>query len=84
MFVAVLLNQKFRGRSLVRSLFFLPVIVSSGIIIKVLKEDAFLQLFQNLRKPIFSRPMRYSRFVFLGIQGGIVDSFTGFASQILI
>ena len=32
-FVALILNQKFRGRALVRAIFFLPVILSSGVII---------------------------------------------------
>jgi len=34
-FAANLLNQKFRGRSLARAIFFLPVIVTSGIILVV-------------------------------------------------
>ncbi len=32
-FVALILNQKFHGRALVRAIFFLPVILSSGVII---------------------------------------------------
>ena len=32
-FVALILNQKFRGRALVRAIFFLPVILSSGVIV---------------------------------------------------
>lgn len=32
LFLAVLLNQKFLGRSIARSIFFLPVILSSGVI----------------------------------------------------
>lgn len=34
-FVSTLLNQKFRGRMLARALFFLPVIVNCGIILKI-------------------------------------------------
>ncbi|HZK33792.1 MAG TPA: sugar ABC transporter permease [Bacillota bacterium] len=34
-FAASLLNQKFRGRSLARSIFFLPVILMSGVILSV-------------------------------------------------
>lgn len=34
-FIAVLLNQKFRGRALVRALFFLPVIISAGVIMRL-------------------------------------------------
>ena len=32
-FTALILNQKFRGRAFVRSIFFLPVIMSSGVVI---------------------------------------------------
>ena len=32
LFISLLLNQKFRGRTLARAIFFLPVIVVSGII----------------------------------------------------
>ncbi len=35
LFIAVLLNQKFFGRSLARSIFFLPVILASGVILSL-------------------------------------------------
>lgn len=41
LFMALLLNQKFKGRFLYRAIFFLPVIITSGIIITILKEDIF-------------------------------------------
>ena len=41
-FVAVLLNQKFKGRALVRGIFFLPVILSSGVIIGVEYENELM------------------------------------------
>lgn len=34
-FIAILLNQKFRGRMWVRALFFLPVIVSCGVVMRL-------------------------------------------------
>ncbi len=34
-FIAVLLNQKFKGRMWVRALFFLPVIISSGVVMRL-------------------------------------------------
>lgn len=42
LFVAVLLNQKFFGRAVARSIFFLPVILASGIILQ-LESDSLLQ-----------------------------------------
>ncbi len=47
MFIAMILNQKFRGRMLARAVFFLPVIVTSGIIISLLNEDIFNQTIQT-------------------------------------
>lgn len=39
LFAAVLLNQKFRGRGLARMLFFLPVILASGVIASIESGD---------------------------------------------
>lgn len=39
LFIALILNNKFKGRTLVRAIFFLPVIISSGITILILKSD---------------------------------------------
>ncbi len=39
LFMAVILNQKFRGRMLARAVFFLPVIVVSGVIVEILSTD---------------------------------------------
>lgn len=38
-FIAMLLNQPFKGRTLARSILFLPVIVTSGVVIYILKTD---------------------------------------------
>ena len=45
-FVALILNQKFKGRALVRAVFFLPVILSSGVIIGVETDNALLSSVQ--------------------------------------
>ncbi len=39
MFIAVVLNQKFKGRGVARVLFFLPVIIASGISIQILSAN---------------------------------------------
>lgn len=43
LFVAYLLKAKFRGRTFVRAVFFLPVIVTTGIIIEILAGDPVAQ-----------------------------------------
>ncbi len=47
-FVALVLNQKFKGRALVRAIFFLPVILSSGVIIGVEYDNALLSSMQDM------------------------------------
>ncbi len=44
LFMAVLLNQKFHGRTLVRAIFFIPVIAGSGgIVLSIMSGDAMSQ-----------------------------------------
>lgn len=39
MFIAVILNQKFRGRTLARAVFFMPVIIVTGPVYKIITGD---------------------------------------------
>ena len=39
MFVAIIINQKFRGRTFARAVFFLPVLVATGPVLAVIKGD---------------------------------------------
>lgn len=41
-FVALILNQKFKGRALVRAIFFLPVILSSGVILGLESDNSVM------------------------------------------
>ncbi len=41
MFVATLLNQKFRGRMFMRAVFFMPVIIAGSMVIPFINGDAF-------------------------------------------
>jgi len=49
-FVAFLLNQEFKGRAFVRAVFFLPVILSSGILTRLDTENTLLQGMTDLIK----------------------------------
>lgn len=40
LFMAVIMNGKFKGRGLVRTVFFLPVIVGSGVVMSIMNGDA--------------------------------------------
>ena len=41
-FVALILNQKFKGRALVRAVFFLPVILASGVMLGLESDNALM------------------------------------------
>lgn len=49
-FVAILLNQEFKGRGLVRSIFFLPVILSAGVMVGLETNNSLLQGMQDVIK----------------------------------
>lgn len=46
--IAIILNQAFKGRAFVRAIFFLPVILSSGVLVGVESENTLLAGIQNL------------------------------------
>lgn len=46
-FVAMILNQEFKGRAFVRAIFFLPVILSSGVILGVEDNNALMASMQT-------------------------------------
>ena len=39
LFLAILINQKFRGRIFIRAVFFLPVIFSAGVVLQIIQSD---------------------------------------------
>lgn len=41
LFFAIILNSKFRGRTAVRAIFFLPVIIASGVVMEIINSDTF-------------------------------------------
>lgn len=47
LFAAILLNQKFYGRTLTRVIFFLPVILASGIVLRLEQTDFMTTVVQN-------------------------------------
>lgn len=52
--VAVLLNQKFKGRTLVRAIFFLPVILSSGVLPGIESQNEFYNMMQGISQEVAS------------------------------
>lgn len=48
--IAVLLNRKFKGRALVRAIFFMPVILASGVVLGMENSNPLLTGIQSLQK----------------------------------
>lgn len=46
--IAMILNSRFKGRTFFRSLYFIPVIISTGVVMKYLSTNATLQGMQNV------------------------------------
>jgi ABC-type sugar transport system permease subunit len=49
-FIALLLNQNFKGRGMVRAIFFLPVILSSGVLVGLEYQNTLLQGMEDVIK----------------------------------
>lgn len=50
--IAVILNQKFKGRTLCRVIFFLPVILSSGVLPGIESSNQFFNLMANISQSV--------------------------------
>jgi ABC-type sugar transport system permease subunit len=83
LFIAVILNQKFRGRGLMRAIFFLPVIVTSGVVLVLLKDEVFsttLNVTQNVY--LFKTTGLQEILVQAGVNSSIAGFFTNLINQI--
>ncbi len=74
--IALLLNQEFKGRALVRAIFFLPVILSSGVLVGLETNNTLMSGLQDMISE--SSPFRLSDGLMdilrlTGIGGGVLD-----------
>jgi ABC-type sugar transport system permease subunit len=82
LFVALILNQKFKGRLFARSIFFLPVIVASGMIIVIIKQDVFAQTGMKADTTIFQTGAVSEILYKLEFNDKLISQFTQAASQV--
>lgn len=82
LFISLLLNQKFRGRMLMRGIFFLPVIIASGVVINIIQTDVFSQNTMQETQSIFQTGAIEEAMVRVGLPTEIVDLITGVTSGI--
>ncbi|MBR6186187.1 MAG: sugar ABC transporter permease [Clostridia bacterium] len=50
--IAVILNQNFKGRTLARAIFFLPVILSSGVLAGIEKQNEFYDMMAGMAESV--------------------------------
>lgn len=81
-FVGVLLVQKFKGRTLMRGLFFLPVVISTSVVVKIVKENVFTAASNTEATQIFQTDAVAELITSLGLDGTLVTQFTSFAARI--
>lgn len=94
-FIGMLLNQKFKGRGIVRSVFFLPVIIASGVVMKIIEQDVFVQTSMGEQSSTFQTdaiseillragiPQKLSDII-TGVTGGVFDLSWKSGIQILL
>lgn len=86
LFVAMVLKNKFFGRTVARTVFFLPVIIASGVIIGILKESVFNSSgtgdISQQTAYMFQAPDFTILLSNLGIPGVIVDNMKTIINQI--
>lgn len=83
LFIAIILNQKFRGRTLARAIFFLPVLIATGPVISVINGDMASQGISGAAQfsTLFKTDLVSDLLEFVGIYN-INPKFTNFIEEI--
>lgn len=84
-FIAILLNQEFRGRLFYRVVFFLPVIVASGYMFNIITGDAahtIMQSDSSSQSVLFSTGAMRELLLQFGVSETLQDTLLGYASSI--
>lgn len=82
LFIAIVLNQKFKGRTIARALFFLPVIITSGITIQVLRSYGLDTSLETENTYLFASNGVAELLGSMGLPGIIVDVFTEISNKL--
>ncbi len=84
LFMAIILNQKFVGRAFSRMVLALPIIISSGVLLAVFKEDLFAQsVIDQADFTIFQGEVLKQTMLSIGLSAEAVGKITGYISQII-
>ncbi len=79
LFVAIILNQEFIGRDFARVLFFIPVIVASGVILRMLNEDSVnsSMMYENMNSTLFGATGLQALLTKMNLPTNMVSSLIG-------
>ena len=84
---AILLSREFHGRTLVRVLFFLPVIISTGVIVTMEQENSVLSMMMNRSVSNVSDGMREqvsaTQFILSLLGSGVPGWLTSFLADVI-
>ena len=82
MFMSILLNQEFKGRMFMRGIFFLPVIIATGVVIDIIKNDLFAQNALTENTSLFQTAAIEEAMLRIGLPDKIISMITGVTSGI--
>lgn len=84
--IAIIINGKFRGRTVVRAIFFLPVICGSGLILSIMQGDAMSNsILTGARSSmLFQATGLQDMLMNMGMAQELVDTLTGIISNIFV
>jgi ABC-type sugar transport system permease subunit len=82
LFVAVILNQKFFGRVIVRALFFLPVIITAGAVMMLMRSQIFADAGNVSNVYLFKSTALRDMLLRSGFSGDIVYRITTYVNSI--
>lgn len=84
LFLAVILNQKFHGRTVMRAIFFIPVICGSGVILQIMSGDAMSQsVISGARSSMLYQSSALEQILLnTGLSDDLVKTLTGIVSDI--
>ena len=79
LFVAIILNQKFVGRTFVRGIFFIPIIVANGVILSIMTGDVLSQTIMqgSSSSTLFQSEFLYELMFKSGMSQEFVNGLTG-------
>lgn len=82
LFISVILNQNFKGRMFARAVFFMPVVVTSGIVIKFVQGDTFIeQVETEASSTIFQAAGLEKILVGMNLPDNIINIFTNIVNR---